>query len=172
MDYYELIQNRESIRDYDPKKTVDKTTLDRILNAGRIAPSAANKQPWQFLVVSSQAMLEKVRPCYQGEWFQNAPHILIVKGNKDDAWVRNSDEYNAIETDLTIAMDYLILAAENEKVGTCWIAAFNPHLLREALALAANEVVFAITPLGYPHDGFKKKKTKKRKELAEVVRYL
>ena len=69
-------------------------------------------------------------------------------------------------------MDHLILAAENEGVGTCWIAAFNPEILSDALSLEKDEVVYAITPLGYTKKGFKKKGNKDRKPLDEIVRFL
>jgi nitroreductase len=171
MDFYELIRGRESIRNYDPEKPVDSDTLNRILEAGRHAPSAVNYQPWRFLVISSPEMLEKVRPCYGRGWFSDAPHILVVVGNVDEAWVREADGYNSIETDVAIAMDHMILAAEYEGVGTCWIEAYDPFMLREALSLKDNEKVFSITPLGYPKEGFEKK-GKKRKPLSEIVEVL
>ncbi len=172
MDYYKLISERESIRSYDPERTVDDKVIKKILEAGRLAPSGANKQPWKFIVVSSQAMLEKVRPCYKGSWFHQAPHILILKGRQKDAWQRNYDNYNTLETDLTIAMDHLILAAENEGLGTCWIAAFDPERLYKALELKEDERVFAITPLGYPPEGFRKKRNKTRKALEDIVEFV
>ena len=172
MDFYKLIRERESIRNYDPERPVDKDTLDRILEAGRLAPSAANFQPWRFLLVSSPEMLDKVRPCYGREWFADAPHILVVVGKVDQAWVRKKDDYNFIETDLTIAMDHMILAAEFEGVATCWIGAFDPDMLRKALSLTENEIVYSLTPLGYPKEGFTKKMDKKRKPLDEVVEHL
>ena len=172
MEFQELIKFRESIRDYDPDKPVHRAVLEKILEAGRLAPSAANRQPWKFLVVSSREMLDKVRMCYKGEWFQKAPHILVVMGNRDDAWTRKYDGYNSIETDLTIAMDHLILAAANEGVGSCWIAAFDPVILRKSLDLKENEEVFAITPLGYPEDSYQAGQVKNRKEISEIVEYL
>ncbi|MEE9572573.1 MAG: nitroreductase family protein, partial [Candidatus Neomarinimicrobiota bacterium] len=54
MDFYDLIRKRESVRDYDPKRKIDDSVLNRILNAGRLAPSASNRQPWTFLLVSSK----------------------------------------------------------------------------------------------------------------------
>ncbi len=172
MDYYKLIRERESIRDFDPDRPVDRETLNRILEAGRLAPSATNAQPWRFLVISSPGMLAKVRRCYPRDWFSDAPHVLIAVGNVDEAWVRKYDGYNSIETDLTIAMDHMILAAEYEGVATCWIEAYDPHKLREALGLKKNEKVFSITPLGYPRPGFVKKGDKKRKILGEIVEML
>ncbi len=82
MDFYDLIRKRESVRDYDPNRKIDDSILYRILNAGRLAPSASNRQPWTFLLVSSKEKLEKVRACYQKSWFQQAPHILIIIGDK------------------------------------------------------------------------------------------
>lgn len=172
MEFTQVIQQRESIRDYDPDKPVSKETLEKILEAGRVAPSAKNLQPWKFVVVQSAEMLKKVRASYKGEWFKTAPVVLIVVGYRDQAWVRSYDAYNSIETDLTIAITHLILAAENEGVGTCFIEAYDPAILREALGIKENQVIFSITPLGYPHDGFKKRKNKIRKPLDEVVTYL
>ncbi len=170
MEFYEVIEKRESVRDYDPTRPVPKEVLERILNAGRLAPSAINNQPWRFLVVSSPEMLEKVRPCYHRSWFKEAPHILVVVGDYNAAWVRR-DGYNSLETDLAIAMDHLILAATNEGVATCWIAAFDPACLREVLGLKKSEQIFAITPLGYPKAGYRSKE-KKRKPLEEIVEFL
>ena len=98
MEFNDLIHTRESIRDYDPEKPVKKEVLNKILDAGRMAPSACNYQPWEFLVVESPQMLEKVRTCYHRPWFKDAPHILIVLGFKDKAWVRGFDGYNSIES--------------------------------------------------------------------------
>jgi len=172
MEYYELIKTRESIRDYDPDKSVSKSVLNQILEAGRLAPSAGNRQPWTFVVVSSPEKLAEVRECYHKKWFKQAPHVLVVVGDKYKSWVRTNDGYNSIETDLAIAMDHMILAAANEGVGTCWIIAFDYDKLAKAMELKENQVIYCITPLGYPHDGFQKKGQKIRKPLDEVVRYL
>jgi nitroreductase len=172
MEYTELIHTRESIRNYDPNRPVPNEILMKILDAGRMSPSACNYQPWKFLVISSQAMLEKVRVCYQRDWFKDAPHILVVLGLKNQAWNRSYDGYNSIETDVAIAMTHLLLAAENEGVGACWIEAYNPKLLNEAINPDENQLIFGITPLGYPKPGFQKTFMKKRKSLEEIVDFL
>jgi nitroreductase len=172
MEYTKLIQTRESIRNYDPSRPVPREILEKILDAGRLALSAANRQPWKFIVISSDPMLEKVRACYSREWFKDAPHILVIVGLKNLAWVRSYDGYNSIETDVAIAMTHIILAAENEGVGACWIAAYNPVLLNEALNPGENEIVYGITPLGYPRKGFHKTLNKKRKPLNEIAVFI
>lgn len=172
MDFYEVIRNRESIRNYDPNRPVDREILNRILEAGRIAPSAANNQPWRFVLISSKEMLKKMQACYLRGWFHDAPHVLVAVGKAKEAWVREADGYNSLHTDLAIAMDHMILAAENEGVATCWIAAYKPDALNEALQLEEGECVCTITPLGYPKDGFKKKGTKQRKDFNQIVEFL
>jgi nitroreductase len=172
MEYTELIHQRESVRNYDQARPVTKEILEKILDAGRMAPSACNLQPWKFLLISSAVMLEKVRACYHREWFKEAPHILVITGLKDKAWNRSYDGYNSVETDVAIAMTHIILAAENEGVGTCWIAAYDPAILRKALNLGDNQLVFGITPLGYPKTGYKRNIVKNRKPAEEIIEFL
>ncbi len=172
MDFITLVQQRESIRNYDPDRAVPHDVLDRILEAGRLAPSACNNQPWQFLVIESPAMLEAIRPCYNKQWFRDAPQVLVVVGFRKQAWLRSYDGYNSLETDMSIAFTHLVLAAENEGVGTCWIENYDLSILRKALHLDENEEVFSITPLGYQKKGFVKKGNKNRKSTGEVVRYI
>jgi nitroreductase len=172
MEYTELIGKRESLRNYDPDRPVPEAVLQRILDAGRIAPSAHNNQPWKFIIVSSQLLLSKVKMCYQREWIRDAPLILILAGLRNEAWIRDYDGYNSVETDAAIALTHIILAAANEGVGTCWIMAYNPFALREVLNLDDNYQIFGITPLGYPKHGYLRTAVKKRKPLEEIVEFL
>jgi len=172
MEYTELVHQRESVRNYDPSRPVETEILEKILDAGRVAPSACNIQPWKFLLISSAVMLDKVKACYNREWFKEAPHILVIIGLRDLAWKRSYDGYNSIETDVAIAMTHIILAAENEGVGTCWIAAYDPAMLRKTLNLDDKQLVFGITPLGYPKTGYKKNNLKNRKPSEEIIKFL
>jgi nitroreductase len=172
MEFNELIRSRESTRNYDPTRPVTNEKLHKILEAGVLAPSACNNQPWKFILVSSLEMLKKVRPCYHREWFREAPHILVVIGYKDQAWKRGSDGHSSLETDMAIAMIHLLLAAENEGVSGCWIANFDPDAMKNALELGDNQFVFGISPLGYPKKDFSKSGVKKRKTFDEVVEFL
>ncbi len=170
MDFYKLIEQRETIRKFNPSKKISDEVLNRILNAGRLAPSASNRQPWTFVLVTTHKKLSQVKASYGREWFQKTPYILVVVGDKTKSWIRPKDGYNSIETDLAIAMDHMILAAENEGVGACWVIAFDYELLAKAIGLKQHEVVYCMAALGYPPDGFKKQDNKKRKPFEEVVR--
>jgi nitroreductase len=171
MDFYDLVKKRSSIRSFDKERAVPDDVLYRILNAGRMAPSAKNLQPWRFHVVRSPEMLKKIYPCYSRDWIQSAPCFLIVTGKRNNAWVRNQDGYNSLETDLAIVMDHLVLAATWEGMGTCWIAAFDPAILHDALQLSPTEELFAFTPLGYASPE-EIKAPKARKSLDEITEFL
>ncbi len=170
MDFCDLVSNRSSIRSFDMSRAIPQEVLNRILNAGRLAPSANNLQPWHFHVITSPEVLEKIYPCYKRDWIQSAPCLMIVSGDRNSAWVRRHDNYNSIETDLTIVMDHLILAAAWEGLGSCWIAAFDPGIIREALQLDRNIEIYAFTPLGYAAPDALPS-PKKRKSLEEITTY-
>ena len=171
MEFSELIHRRESVRDYDPDRPVDRAVLLRILEAGRAAPSACNLQPWRLIVVESEPLLSQVKAAYPREWIKSVRHILVAVGSAASCWERSCDGYRSIETDLGIVMDHMILAAANEGVGSCWIAAFDPLILRKALELKEDERVYAFTPLGYPRPGWVNPRSKTRKSAAEVIEF-
>ena len=104
---------------------------------------------------------------YHRDWFIQAPLVLCVCGIPGRAWVR-TDGWNACETDASIAMDHMLLAAAELGLGTCWIANFDPAAAREVLGLPAGVVPLAFTPLGFPAD---EPAPKERIPLSELVRY-
>lgn len=148
MDFYEIISNRRSIRAYK-KDPVEDDKLDRILNAARLAPTAANKQPLSLVVIKNDEIKHKFKDAYSQEWFFTAPIIICACALPDEAWKRN-DGKKYVDVDVAIAMDHLILAATAEGLGTCWIAAFKPEVVKEILNLPDNIDPLILTPLGYP----------------------
>ena len=148
MEFYEVISKRRSIRAYK-KDPVEDSKLSRILNAARLAPTAANRQPYSLIVVKDEETKLKLKDAYSQEWFFTAPVIVCACALPDDAWKRN-DGKGYVDVDVAIAMDHLILAASAEGLGTCWIAAFKPEVVREALNIPDNMEPLVLTPLGYP----------------------
>ena len=166
MDFNELIQKRYSVRAYKAD-CVEEEKLQRVLEAARLAPTAANRQPFQFIVIHSKGKEKELRRIYEPDWFTQAPLVICVCATPAQAWSR-IDKKNYSEVDATIAMDHLILAAADLGLGTCWIAAFNPTAAREVLGLPDNAEPIAFTPLGYPAD---EPREKKRKAISQLVRY-
>lgn len=167
MDIYELIKGRRSIRSYK-QEPVEKEKLDRILDAARFAPSAANMQPLHFVVVQNAEIKQQLKTTYNAEWFYTAPIIICVCSIPEKSWKR-SDGKNYADIDATIAMDHLILAASAEGLGTCWIAAFKVPQLKTILKLPYGVEPVAMTPLGYPQTI---PEPTYRKPIEEIVTYL
>lgn len=166
MEFYEVINSRYSVRAYRPDP-VSEDKLNRILEAARLAPTAANRQPFRLIVIHTKGREAELKRIYGREWFVQAPLIIGIVALPEVSWKRR-DGKNYSDVDAAIVMDHLILAAANEGLGTCWIGAFDPVATREILGLPDNVEPVAFTPLGYPADS---PSPKKRKELKELVCY-
>lgn len=167
MDFQELAKTRYSVRAYKPDPVED-DKLARVLEAARMAPTAANRQAFRVMVVRTADEKDGLRRIYGRDWFAQAPLVLCVCAVPSEAWVRKADGWNAAEVDATIVMTHIVLAAAAEGLGTCWIAAFDPAAAREVLGLPQDIVPSAFTPLGYAADTIG---PKKRRPLADLVRH-
>jgi len=165
MDFGELVRTRYSARVYDPAP-VDDAALARILEAVRLAPTAANRQAFRVVVLPTEGRGDELRRIYDRGWFVQAPLVLAVCAVPAEGWVRAVDGWSAAGVDATIAMTHLILAAADEGLGTCWVAAFDPTAAREVLDLPQGVIPWAFTPLGHPADS---PSPKGRRSLAELV---
>ena len=166
MDFFELVQKRYSVRAYKPDPVED-DKLSHVLEVARLAPTAANHQPFQIIVIHTAGREAELRRIYGKSWFVQAPLLIAICAIPAQSWIRR-DGKNYADVDVTIAMDHLILAATNLELGTCWVAAFDPAAAREVLHLPAGVEPIAFTPLGYPAD---QPGPKERKSLPELVRY-
>jgi len=165
MEFSKLIKERYSVRAYTPDPVEDEK-LEKVLEAARLAPTAANRQPFQLLVIHTEGREEELYDIYQKAWFVEPPLVICACGLKKQGWTRR-DGKSYVDVDVAIAMDHLILAAANEGLGTCWVGAFDPDAARRVLGLPEGVEPIAFTPLGYPAD---EPGTKKRKPLDELVR--
>jgi len=166
MVFCDLIKSRYSVRSYKPDPVAE-DKLQQVLEAARLAPTAANQQPFQFLVIHTAGREAELLRIYDRAWFTRAPLVLCACAIPAQGWVRR-DGKSYSDVDVAIAMDHLILAATALGLGTCWIAAFDPAAAREVLGLPDEVEPIAFTPLGYPAD---KPMRKRRKSLSALVRY-
>ncbi len=165
MEFSALIEQRYSVRAYRPDG-VDEAQLQRILHAGRLAPTAANRQPIRVIVITTAQAREALTRVYHREWFTQAPLVLAVVAITEEAWTRPCDGVNHHLVDASIVMDHLVLAAANEGLGTCWVCNFDPVEARQLMALPDEVEPVAFTPLGHPAD---LPKPKQRRPLDELV---
>lgn len=164
MEFLELARRRLSVRSYDPRP-LEENTLQSILEAGCLAPSAANRQPVSFVVVRDETRRRALSEAYPRDWFWRAPVIVVVCVEPARAWVR-ADGKNYADVDGAIAMDHMTLCAADLGLGTCWVAAFEQAKVKRALSMPEGIDPLVMTPLGYSTEG---ERAKSRKPLSELV---
>ena len=166
MDFLELAEHRYSVRTYRPDLVAD-DLLRRVLSVAVLAPTACNRQPFRILVLQTRGHESELLRIYSHRWFVQAPLVLGFVGVLSESWTRR-DGVNYTFVDVTIAMDHLILAAAEQGLGTCWVAAFDPRAAREVLGLPPGVEPVAFTPLGYPADT---PGPKERRPLEQLVKW-
>ena len=166
VEFSELIKSRYSVRAYKPDPVKD-DELQQVLDAACLAPTAANRQPFQLIVNRPQGREAELERIYGEPWFTQAPVIICACAIPAQGWVRMDGKVYT-DVDVAIAMDHLILAATNLGLGTCWIANFDPAAAREVLRLPEGVEPIVFTPLGYPEG---EQPEKERKPLSDLVRY-
>ncbi len=167
MEFSELIKTRRSVRAYKPDP-VEKVQLAQILEAARLAPTAANRQPFRVMVIETVGREAALGRIYSRPWFVDAPLVLCICGVEAEGWVRSHDGKSYLDVDAAIVMDHIVLAATSLGLGTCWIAAFDPDAARDVLKLPAGVKPIIFTPLGVPDD---RPGSKRRKPIEEIVKY-
>ncbi len=159
MKFSELCLSRFSARSYT-EKSVEREKLDAVLEAGRLAPTAANKQPQKIIVVKDTNKLSEAADIY------GAPLALVVCADKNTAWKRPFDGKNTADIDAAIVTDHMMLAAADLGLDSVWICYFKPDILRRILNIPDNLEPINILAIGYSGE---KPAKKVRKPLDELV---
>lgn len=169
MDLLELMKNRYSVREFEEKQ-IEKEKLDKILEAGRVAPTACNLQPQRILVIREQENKEKLKKCTSFTF--DVPTILMVCVEEEKAWTRKKDGKNHGEIDTTIVTTQMMLEAYHLGIGSTWVCSFDPEKIREEFNLPQSYKPVHLLPMGYPKDGYKpNNKHFERLKLSETVFY-
>ncbi len=163
----ELIKSRYSVRQYD-EKLIGKENIDLLLEAGRVAPTAANRQPCRYFVLQGAeetAILEGACNYFK------APLVMVICTDMKKVWNRKYDDYTTADTDASIITAHIMLQAQDMGLGSCWIAHFDPKKVREALKLPENIVPVNILAMGYPSSKPKSadRFDRDRKNIEELV---
>ena len=147
MEFNDVLNRRYSCRAF-AAQGVEQEKVDRILEAGRMAPTAVNKQPVHIWAVSRPETLEAIKGVTRSNY--GAPLLLVVGCRPADAWVRRYDGKNGAEVDAAIVATYLMLAAEYEGLATLWVGSFDSALLRDILPSTEGYELVAMINVGYP----------------------
>jgi nitroreductase len=169
--FLDIARNRYSCRNYD-HRPVEEEKLMQVLEAGRVAPSAVNFQPWHFFVIRETTDLERFQSAYHRDWFRTAPCVIIICADHHHSWKRKSDGKDHGDIDVAITTDHMTLQATELGLATCWICNFNVDRIRELLKLPGHLEPVVILPLGYPLDSTDPERHhEKRKPLSEIVSF-
>ncbi|KGO15126.1 nitroreductase family protein [Clostridium botulinum] len=174
----EEMRSRRSIRKY-MNKSVEDEKIIQIIESARIAPSGSNTQPWHFIVVKSDIIREKLaKVSHNQEWMMAAPVFIVcvadirsrIKGDVELSLNENSpqQELKQIIRDTSIAVEHLVLSAENLGLGTCWVAWFTQEEIRPILNIPSDKYVVSIITIGYPNES---SKARPRKKLQDIIHY-
>ncbi len=166
--FYELYDRRRSIREYLDRE-VERDKLARLLTILRRAQSAANRQPWHFIVVEKEGR-EELNEVFTKEGFRKAPVVIVACAEPGQAWVRKTDHRNYAWVDVAIAVTEMIGAATAEGLGTCWVAAIDPERVKRILKIPPHIDVVGIITIGYPVKELVREE-KNRKPLEEIIHY-
>ncbi|MEY8000065.1 nitroreductase family protein [Clostridium sp. Mt-5] len=175
-DYFDLIKQRESCRNYLDKQ-VEKEKLIACIEACRIAPSSCNGQPWKFIVVNNKELSIKVAKCLQdlgmNKFTDKCPSFIIVLEEKGDIKARiggtiKNQDYSSI--DIGIATAHLCLAATEQGLSTCIMGWFNEKKLKNLLDIAVSKRIRLVISIGYSADTKLRKKV--RKSMDEILQFI
>ena len=164
MNVYEAIKTRRSVRSYQDKP-IPEEVLTRILEAGRMAPSGGNRQPWKFVVVTDKETRKRLGKAANNQHFVGEAPVIIAAVGLNSKKIMSCG-IPADPVDVAVAIDHMTLAAVEEGLGTCWIGAFSQEKVCKILKIPSSFKVIELLPLGYPADS---PGPKVRKSLEEIV---
>ena len=147
MEFEKLIAERYSVRKFKPEH-LPKDVVDRILAAAHAAPTGCNYQPQRILVLNTDEAIEALRPCTKCHF--GAPTAMLVCHNREESWRRVYDGALSSPVDAVIVTTYLMLAAQNEGVGSCFVMHFDPAAMRATFAIPEQVEPVALLVMGYP----------------------
>jgi nitroreductase len=149
------------------ERAIERDKLLYVLEAGRVAPSACNYQPWEFLVLQDPQRIVSIAP----DWVRDshAPAMIVVCGNHRQSW-RRRDGKDHCDIDIAIAVDHITLAAVEVGLGTCWICSFDAFRCAKTLELTDQLEPIVLLPIGYPAETKSSDRHRaERKPLEEIV---
>lgn len=162
MSAIDVIMTRRSIRRYETR-AIPEESLSLILEAGRMAPSAANRQPWHFIVVRDQGLKEKLSKWRYTPFLKDSAAIIVGCGDRSlpqlERWT---------DVDVAIALENMVIAAWSLGIGSCWIGGFQEQEVKELLAIPEDIKVVALLSLGYPAE---QPAPRTKKPLEEIVHH-
>ena len=147
MEFTKLIDERYSVRKFTGEH-LPQSVIDEILQAAHKAPTGCNNQPQRILVLNTEEAILKLSGCTKCHF--DAPTAMLVCCNREESWKRPYDGALSAPVDAAIVTTYMMLAAQNLGVGTCWVMHFDPAAMRETFSIPTEIEPVALLTMGYP----------------------
>ncbi|MFT8350591.1 nitroreductase family protein [Clostridium saccharoperbutylacetonicum] len=170
------IEMRRSIRKYSDKQVED-NQIKALLESARLAPSVNNTQPWNYIIVKSEKMRQKVvEASHNQKWMLTAPVFIVCVADiscriKEEVYIDDNspqDELKRIIRDTSISVGYMLLEANNLGLGICWVAEFTQEEIRPVLNIPTDKYIVGVITVGYPNEN---PKARPRKKLEDMIHY-
>ena len=166
MNFEDVIRKRISTRKFKDVK-IKKEDLNKILEAGRLAPTAKNIQPQMIYVIESMEALNKINEC--SPCIYGAKTVLLVCANKEIAF--HKGDYSSYEMDASIVATHMILEATNLGIDSVWVGMFDSNKIKEAFNINLEPI--CLIPLGYRTDDYVASPMhNNRKGMTDLVEYI
>ena len=150
MSFIDLAEKRFSVRSFKDAD-VDEKYIAKILEAARIAPTAANRQSQRIMVIRGKNNVARLSECTKYTF--SAPLLFIICYDRSASWKRKFDGHDEGEIDAAIVTTHMMLEAADIGLGTTWVGYFDPAKLREIVSLDENIIPVALLPTGWPAEG-------------------
>lgn len=171
------IEMRRSIRKYSDKPVED-NQIRELLESARLAPSGNNTQPWNYIIVKSEKMRQKVvEASHNQKWMLTAPVFIVCVADircrikEEDIYLDDNspqDELKRIIRDTSISVGYILLEANNLGLGVCWVAEFTQEEIRPVLNIPTDKYVVGVITVGYPNEN---PKARPRRKIEDMIHY-
>lgn len=147
MDFLKFASDRYSVRQFKSMH-LENDVVEKIINAGHVAPTGCNNQPQRILVINSDDACEKLKECTRCHF--DAPTAFLVCYNKEESWMRKYDGALSAPIDAAIVATHMMLMAHSLGVGCTWVMHFDPFKMREVYNIPENIEPLALLTMGYP----------------------
>jgi nitroreductase len=152
MSVLDVMRARRSVRSYK-SEPIPEEKIRKVMEAARLAPSGKNLQPWKFILVKDEETRRKLAEASRQQLFMaGAPLIVVACGYPGRSYQRQGNYMQSWPIDVGIALEHLMLQAQEEGLGTCWIGAFDETRVKSILGVPEGVKVLALTPLGFPDE--------------------
>jgi nitroreductase len=167
--FLELAKSRCTTRGFTAQK-ISQKDIEYILNAGRVAPTACNRQPQRIIVVREKDNLSKVEKAYKT--FASTCVFIVCRDTRDEL-IRPYDNKCSGDLDIGIVCDHIMLAARDVEIGSVMVGLFDPNIIRAEFAIPEYIEPTALLLMGYPEKGFlsSERHDRERNPLSSTVMY-